>query len=428
MDERGCYHGLVLSGGGALGSYEIGVMKALFGGACATTGYKKLDADIFTGTSVGSYNAAYMASEPGVDSLATLRVLERLWIERVAENAANCGNGVYRFRFLPLDFLSPACLGAHPMRPFLQMAEDVRFTTADWFDRLGNFMRPDPARQGKRSIADLVDISSLISTEPLLELITETIDLAKIRGNKDKALAIAATNWEIGQPHVFTKQQLDDKIGHKAIMASTAIPGVFPPIEVLGTKYVDGGVLLNTPLQPAIAAGSNVIHVIYLDPFLRDVHLNPYPSTLDTFTRMLNITAAAQVNHDVEHVRDINHGLHLIEHPEDAEQLSAQESVNFVQAVEMMRKYLAGGRKYRPLTIYRYRPSREVGGIMALLDFSRKNIEELIQLGYDDTVRHDFVKCEDVVPIGSGQPGEAEVNAAAAAGAPGEGSRLAATA
>jgi NTE family protein len=414
MDERGCYHGLVLSGGGALGSYEIGVMKALFGGACQTTGYRKLDADIFTGTSVGAYNAAYMASEPGVDSLATLRVLERLWVERVAENAAHCGNGVYRFRFDPLDFFSPTCLAAQPLRPFLQMVDDVRSMSVDWFDRLGSYLRPAPGQQGKHKLTDLIDISTFISTDPLHELVTETIDLAKIRGNADKELRIAATNWEIGQTQIFGKEQLDDKIGHRAIVASTAIPGVFPPVEVLDTKYVDGGVLLNTPLKPAIDAGSNVIHVIYLDPWLRDVPLTPYPSTLDNMSRMLAISAAAAVNHDVEHVRDVNHGLQLIEHPERAAQLSAQESVNFVKTVEMMRQYLAGGRQYRPLTIYRYRPSREVGGIMALLDFSRKNIEDLIQLGYDDTVRHDFVKCEDVVPLGSGQPGEAEVNAAAA--------------
>jgi predicted acylesterase/phospholipase RssA len=417
MDEKGNSHALVLSGGGALGSYEIGVMKALFSGASPTTGYKPLDADIFTGTSVGAYNASYMVSEPGVDSLATLRVLERLWVERVAENAAACGNGVYRFRFDPLDFFSPSCLAAHPLKPFMDILQDVRVLSVDWFDRLGDFLR---AGRDRRSVTDLLDLSSFISTDPLYSLVTETINLAKIRTHPTKQLRFAATNWETGDIKVFRNQDLDDKIGHKAICASTAIPGVFPPIEIMETKYVDGGVLLNTPLQPAIAAGGDVIHVIYLDPELRDVPIEPYPSTLDTLSRMLAISAAHSVNHDVEHAKELNRGLTLVEHPERAAELSAAEAAHFVQTIELVRKYLGSGRRYRPVTIYRYRPNRDMGGITALLDFRREKIEELIELGYEDTVKHDFAASEDVVPLGSGLPGEQVVIAAEKAAAAAE--------
>ena len=63
---------LVQSGGGASGAYAVGVMKALFNGESPSTKNKeagpeaapeRLNPDIFTGTSVGSFNATYMASK-----------------------------------------------------------------------------------------------------------------------------------------------------------------------------------------------------------------------------------------------------------------------------------------------------------------------------------------------------------------------------
>jgi len=47
---------VVLSGGGATGAYEVGVLKALYGGKSRVTQFKPLDPDIFSGTSIGSFN------------------------------------------------------------------------------------------------------------------------------------------------------------------------------------------------------------------------------------------------------------------------------------------------------------------------------------------------------------------------------------
>ncbi len=54
---------LVLSGGGAYGAFAIGIMKALYAGASPATNYQPLKADIFTGTSVGAFNAAVMVGQ-----------------------------------------------------------------------------------------------------------------------------------------------------------------------------------------------------------------------------------------------------------------------------------------------------------------------------------------------------------------------------
>ena len=49
-----------------------------------------------------------------------------------------------------------------------------------------------------------------------------------------------------------------------AVLASTALPGVFPPHEVEGRLYLDGGLVDHVPIQPAIDAGANTIYVLHV--------------------------------------------------------------------------------------------------------------------------------------------------------------------
>src|ERR1041385_6819303 len=89
-----------------------------------------------------------------------------------------------------------------------------------------------------------------------------------------KALKLAATNWETGELQIFTNRLGNDprevlmteRLVPMAVLASAAIPGVFPPVDIDGVNYVDGGTVMNTPLTPAIRAGAETIHLIYLDP------------------------------------------------------------------------------------------------------------------------------------------------------------------
>src|ERR1044071_8658711 len=101
---------VVLSGGGAYGAYEVGVMRALCNGDAAFNGYRALDPRIFTGTSVGAFNAAAMAMCGPEHSADAVDQLTRFWLEDVADNDRNCGNGVFRFRGNPLRLLDPNCV------------------------------------------------------------------------------------------------------------------------------------------------------------------------------------------------------------------------------------------------------------------------------------------------------------------------------
>ena len=57
---------VILSGGGANGAYEVGVLKALLTGQSPATDFQPLDPDIFTGTSVGAFNAALLVSPAAI--------------------------------------------------------------------------------------------------------------------------------------------------------------------------------------------------------------------------------------------------------------------------------------------------------------------------------------------------------------------------
>src|SRR5262245_48806431 len=255
-------------------------MKALFAGyARMPTGGEPIEPTVYTGTSVGAFNAAFLASRPGATAAHTLHALEEIWTGTIASTATR-ENGVMRFRGNPLEFMDVDLLLIDPLMPLRRMAEDGAFFAKTAIDR-GEMFLASHERLTRRLI-QAVDFSVFISTEKLHQLVRTHIDLAQIRANKKQGLVVAATNWEKGEVQLFGNLQptgvfeglseLDDKIGHLAILASAAIPGVFPPVEIYHTKYVDGGFLLNTPLAASLSAlrvlapdpkDEWVVHVIY---------------------------------------------------------------------------------------------------------------------------------------------------------------------
>lgn len=70
-------------------------------------------------------------------------------------------------------------------------------------------------------------------------------------------LAVTATDLDTGTEKIFGSGDLLDPI-----LASTAMPGIFPPVPIDGRNYVDGGVANNVPIAPAIAMGANTIYVL----------------------------------------------------------------------------------------------------------------------------------------------------------------------
>jgi len=389
------HHAVVLSGGGANGAYEVGVLKALFNGKCKDIG--PFEPSLFFGTSVGSYNASFLVSQWDEFGPAAIANLERAWLEVLAGNAAR--NGVYRFRGDPGYFLDPTAYIPNPLRPFIELGRDGAFLTWEGIQRAvylatGQTTGQSPG-QGEEALrerfANLFDFSALISSAPWARTIRETINFPSIRRTGEtRKLQIFATNWTTGRVRAFGNRDMTDHLGPLAIQASSAVPGVIPSVSVGAEPYVDGSVLLNTPLHPALDAGADVLYVVYLDPDIASIPFSSLESTVATSYRMQTIAWAALVNREIARARRINRGLAVFDRLQRGEAVPELELEQLGSGAVLV----LGGLKpvfqnYRPVTIHRFHPREELGGgALGLLNLDRDHIEDLIYKGFTDAALH----------------------------------------
>src|SRR5579885_203358 len=291
-------HAVVLSGGGGFGAFEVGVLRALAGGKSPSTGGVPLKAEIFPGTSLGAYNAAALTSKGQLDDQAAVAHLEELWLNRIAGTLTE--NGVLRIRGNPLSIFRSDLL-RDPMRPVMEASSDALFLGREAAKRLTYFMRSQESLA--RRAMEMFDIGQLICMDPLERLVRDTISLDELR-QSNKILKIAATNWLTGALRIFVhdparlgqawkeeeEEEITDATWPEAVLASTAIPGIFPAVRIEGARYVDGGVVMNTPLRPAIDAGATVIHLIAVTMEGNDIPLNAAPpNTAEIIARLLHL-------------------------------------------------------------------------------------------------------------------------------------------
>jgi predicted acylesterase/phospholipase RssA len=387
---------VILSGGGAYGAYEVGVMKALFTGDCPSNNYEYLNPGIFTGTSVGAFSASFLVSRSGDDICASIHLLESIWLDQVAENPQTCGNGVYRLRADPFGYFDPDCLASNPLHSFNEISRDGTFFARDVFKKTVNFLMSAGSLSDRT--LELVDLSAFISTRPIRGLVSNTINLKNIR-DSERVLRVVATNWDNGTVKVFANRDLTDEEGFAILRASASIPGIFHPTLVAGEQYVDGGLLMNTPLNCAIKAGANTLHVIYMDPDVKNIPISALQSTLNTMDRTMAISSANKVDQDVETASWINAGLEVIERTTQGQAPSNADLLAFIRVAGQIYEKLKAGSPYKKLTIHRYHPHDDLGGgSLALLNFNRERIDSLIKRGFSDAVNHDCAASHCVLP------------------------------
>jgi NTE family protein len=382
---------LILSGGGANGAYEVGIVQALCSGKCKVTGYQPLDPDIITGTSIGAFNASVLVSRMMAEGHGAADYLEKVWINDIPRDDSTSHNHVFRYRGDPFEFLNLELPLRNPLLPFTSFAKDSLFFAQDWAKRASRFF--DSGKKIESSLLKLVDVSTLIDNEPTRRLVARHIGVAEVL-RSPKPLKVAATNWDTGNLQVFTNHlgpgsvevQMDEHLVPLSVLASTAIPGVFPPVQIDGVYYVDGGAVMNTPLSPAIHAGAETIHLIYLDPDVRDIPVEALQSTIDIMSRTFSILLAMTMNRDVADASRINRGLAEMARVRSRALTAEEQSL-----VEHIEGILLGapGRVLRPLLIHRYHPKDDLSGMLGMLNFDRNRVIGLIERGYKDGVEHD---------------------------------------
>lgn len=374
---------LVLSGGGAYGAFAVGIMKVLCAGQSPATNYQPLNPEIFSGTSVGAFNAAVMVSLPVKSSLEAALRLKDIWFDHIAEKPGQCGNGVFRLRADPAEYINPSCLRL-PARLAMNFASDSVRGTTYVLTRSANFLASSTPIKD-RAIG-LVNISSLVDSTPYQEMLNKVIREEDIF-QSPKRLMVIATNWLTGKPAYFDNSSFQGDLGTKAIMASTAIPGVFPPVSIGNDVFVDGGVVENTPLNPAINLGATELHVISLNPDHANVQLKAELSTADTLLRFYGEMLATILNQDIETARWINAGLRAVADYQKSGVASSSGVQDFLKVANQLLQERST--PYRPLTVHLYSPEGNLGGAAGMLDFRLGPIVQMIREGERVASLHD---------------------------------------
>ncbi len=294
--------GLVLSGGGARAAYQIGVLQAV---------NKVLDTPknspfpIITGISAGAINGCVLATHSHQFSEGLSR-LSRIW-----QNFQP--NQVYR---TDLNHLTK--------------------NLAHWFWGLTR-----PKKQLQQPMA-------LLDNTPLKELLTELVQFKNIDNNIKsgvlEALCTTAYDYNTGDSVSFYQghQNLDewkrfrrlgraDTIGVNHLLASSAIPMVFPSTAIDGVHYGDGAMRFLTPLSPALHLGARKLFVVTVNPLNveEQVHIN-IPSLGDISGHLLNSIFIDSLESDIERLIRVNE---LLEHIPQSDTIKEQLSLKPIDAL-----------------------------------------------------------------------------------------------
>jgi NTE family protein len=200
--------GLVLQGGGALGSYQAGVYEAL-----STSEYLP---DWVAGISIGAINAAIIAGNPPEKRVERLK---DFW-EKITVPSS----------------LWPILTGAIP-------GDNRRVSSLNalLFGQPG-FFAPRPAMQWLFGVTP----TSHYDTSALKDTLEQLVDFDRINAGEIR-FSVGAVNVRTGNFAYFDNAHTTIRPEH--VMASSALPPGFPAVEVDGDLYWDGGLVSNTPLE-----------------------------------------------------------------------------------------------------------------------------------------------------------------------------------
>lgn len=258
---------LVLQGGGALGAYQAGVYEAL-----AEHGYEPYRV---TGISIGAINGAIIAGNAPEHRVERLREFWELITEGIAARPLIDGDFA-RGLFNEWSALASITSGVDGFyAPRMPPA---------WLQPWGT--------DGALSFYD---------TAPLRATLERLIDF-DLLNSKQVRFTIGAANIRKGNSVYFASEER--RIGPEHIMASAALPPGFPPIDIDGEHYWDGGVLSNTPLEHLLDEhGNDSMLVFQVDLFSANGTMPR--NLLDVYERHKDILYSSRTRKNTNAAREI---------------------------------------------------------------------------------------------------------------------------
>ena len=355
--------GLVLPGGGARAAYQVGVLKAISELIPDSNPFS-----IISGTSAGAINASLLASRSESFKEA-VELLSGVWSNFKT-------NKVYRTETTVM------------LKSIFQWLLTVSS---------GGVLAKNP--------------KSLLDNSPLRQLLEDTINLEGIKNNIDKgnldAFAITAASYSSKKSVTFFQSEEDDidwerflRVGVKTdilidhLMASIALPLIFPAVKINNEYFGDGAMRQATPLSPAIRLGAEKLLIINTDSKSPNNQLTDnqiYPSIGEVGGYMLDALFTGGLLSDLERLDRINQIIensgnnsvqtsnkkmkHLdycvISPSKDIKKIAKEHYKDVPYSIKLLMKGL--GLK-----------NREESELLSFLLFESSFTSSLIQLGFED--------------------------------------------
>jgi NTE family protein len=381
---------LVLSGGGARGAYQVGVLKYI------AKQRPLLRFPILTGVSAGAINANFLAGSASAFDVAVDSLADH-WLSLSTDH-------VFR-----TDLPS---LASNALRVLLN---------------LGSGGSPLAPR-----------VQGLVETQPLRRFLEGLIDADAVSENiaagRLRALAISATAYDTGRTVTYIQGEpwlqtwervrrlaVHDRITLDHVMASAAIPLFFPAVKVGNRYFGDGSLRQSHPLSPAIHLGADRILAIssrWRAPVTEPEpdHTAVYPPAAQVLGLMLNSIFLDNLDVDAERLRRINHVLARV--PDSRRWLLSERPVRLLvlrpssdigrvaaqyeQLIPRSLRYLLRGLGTRRISS---------SDLVSYLMFEAEYLEHLIRLGERDAERS-WLKIRRFLDAGGeGVEGENEAEA-----------------
>jgi NTE family protein len=353
---------LLLGGGGAKAAYQVGVLKGI---ASFYPSHHKIPFDIICGTSAGAINATSLACFASNFELS-IRKLEWIWHQIRTEQIYHCSGWRVTSHLLAMFFR--------------------------------NF-RVEHANNGA---------ASLLNSAPLRKLLRETIDFnlidRQIARKSLTALSITCSCYQTKSSVTFFQgkkipnwkrarhsgQKCHISLEH--LMASAAIPLIFPAISIKNLYFGDGTLHQQTPLSAPIHLGAEKILTISLDHSKKSPNtFKSSPSSAALTAHLLETIFSDTLNSDLERFERINHTLTTI--PEQAREKVSLRPMEILvlrpscDLNEMTKQYFHYMPKAVRILLNGMGANTETAtGLVSYLLFEANYCQDLIKLGERDAL------------------------------------------
>lgn len=356
---------LLLTGGGARAAYQVGVLKAI---ASQLPRNQKSPFKVICGTSAGAINAVSMACHASCFRLGVKKT-ESVW-KSFKTNQVYVGSWSGVFGYILKNYFSK-------------------------FFKSGKYRA-----------------TSLLNNAPLEELLSNLIDYKRIDRNilngHLTAMSVSASSYSDGDSISFfqssgnqewqraKRKGIKTALSTRHLMASAAIPLLFPSVKIGNAYFGDGAIHQLSPLSPAVHLGATKILIIGVEQpkqgenqSVEESNSEFYPNVAKITGHLLDTIFTDSLNADIERMKRINKTLDhtsadktelkkveslLINPSRCFNKLAAQHYNKMPSAIRFLLKFIGISKNSE-------------SELISYLMFDKAFTEELIKLGYEDGLK-----------------------------------------